>query len=26
VRETEVMNTLQGICAHHHPTPHVAAA
>ena len=26
VRETEVVNTLQGICAHHHPTPHVAAA
>ena len=26
VREADVVNTLQAICAHHHPTPHVAAA
>ena len=26
VRETDVVNTLQAICAHHHPSPHVAAA
>jgi CBS domain-containing protein len=22
----EVVDTLQGICAHHHPAPHIAAA
>ena len=26
VRDTEVVNTLQAICAHHHPSPHVVAA
>ena len=26
VRDTEVVNTLQSICAHHRPSPHVAAA
>jgi CBS domain-containing protein len=26
VRETEVVETLQAICAHHHATLHVAAA
>jgi CBS domain-containing protein len=26
VRETDVVHTLQGICAHHHPAPHIAAA
>lgn len=26
VRSDEVVDTLQAICAHHHPTPHVAAA
>jgi len=26
VRDGEVVNTLQAICAHHHPTPHIAAA
>ena len=26
VRDAEVINTLQTICAHHHPAPHVAAA
>ena len=26
VRETEVVNTLQAICAHHAPVPHVVAA
>ena len=26
VRETEVVETFQAICAHHHPTPHIAAA
>jgi CBS domain-containing protein len=26
VRTDEVVDTLQAICAHHHPTPHVAAA
>jgi CBS domain-containing protein len=26
VRESEVMGALQGICAHHHPAPHIAAA
>jgi CBS domain-containing protein len=26
VREAEVLNTLQAICAHHHPAPHVAMA
>jgi CBS domain-containing protein len=25
VRDAEVMSTLQAICAHHHPVPHVAA-
>jgi CBS domain-containing protein len=26
VRDTAVLNTLQGICAHHHPSAHVAVA
>jgi CBS domain-containing protein len=26
VREADVMSTLQAICSHHHPSPHVAAA
>ena len=26
VREADVMSTLQAICAHHHPTAHIAAA
>lgn len=26
VRDSEVMSTLQAICAHHHPAPHIAAA
>ncbi|HEY7445608.1 MAG TPA: CBS domain-containing protein [Vicinamibacterales bacterium] len=26
VRDTEVVSTLQAICAHHHPSPHIAAA
>jgi hypothetical protein len=26
VREVEVVSTLQSICAHHHPSPHIAAA
>ena len=26
VRDADVMSTLQAICAHHHPTAHVAAA
>ena len=26
IRNDEVVGTLQTICAHHHPTPHVAAA
>jgi CBS domain-containing protein len=26
VRNDEVMDTFQGICAHHHPVPHVTAA
>ncbi|HVH26789.1 MAG TPA: CBS domain-containing protein [Vicinamibacterales bacterium] len=26
VRDTEVVNALQSICAHHHPTPSIAAA
>ena len=26
VRADEVVDTLQAICAHHHPTPHIAAA
>lgn len=26
IRSDEVVDTLQGICAHHHPAPHVAAA
>ena len=26
VRDAEVVNTLQAICAHHHPSPHIAAA
>lgn len=26
VRDTEVVNALQAICAHHHPSPHIAAA
>jgi CBS domain-containing protein len=25
VRETEVVSTLQAICAHHHPAPHLVA-
>jgi CBS domain-containing protein len=25
-RDSEVMATLQAICAHHHPAPHIAAA
>lgn len=26
VRGVDVVNTLQAICAHHHPSPHIAAA
>jgi CBS domain-containing protein len=26
VRDVEVVNTLQAICAHHHPSPHIVAA
>jgi CBS domain-containing protein len=26
VREVEVVDTFQAICAHHHPTPHITAA
>ena len=26
VRDTEVVSTLQAICAHHHPCPHIVAA
>jgi CBS domain-containing protein len=26
VRDADVVNTLQAICAHHHPAPHIAAA
>jgi CBS domain-containing protein len=26
VHEAEVVSTLQAICAHHHPVPHIAAA
>jgi CBS domain-containing protein len=26
VRDADVVNTLQAICAHHHPAPHVTAA
>lgn len=26
VREVEVVNTLQAICAHHHPSAHMTAA
>jgi CBS domain-containing protein len=26
VRDAEVVSTLQAICAHHHPAPHVAAS
>ena len=26
VREAEVVGTLRAICAHHHPSPHIAAA
>jgi CBS domain-containing protein len=26
IREAEVVGTLQAICAHHHPTPHIAVA
>ena len=26
LRSDEVVDTFQGICAHHHPAPHVAAA
>ena len=26
VRDAEVVRTLQAICAHHHPSPHIAAA
>ena len=26
VRDVEVVNTLQAICAHHHASPHIAAA
>jgi CBS domain-containing protein len=26
VRDTDVVSTLQAICAHHHPAPHIAAA
>jgi CBS domain-containing protein len=26
VRDAEVVSTMQAICAHHHPSPHIAAA
>jgi CBS domain-containing protein len=26
VRDAEVVDTLQAICSHHHPAPHVSAA
>jgi CBS domain-containing protein len=26
IREAEVVGTLQAICAHHHPSPHIAVA
>jgi CBS domain-containing protein len=26
VRDTEIVSTLQAICAHHHPSPRIAAA
>lgn len=26
VRDVDVVNTLQAICGHHHPSPHIAAA
>jgi signal-transduction protein with cAMP-binding, CBS, and nucleotidyltransferase domain len=26
VRDADVVETFQAICAHHHPTPHIAAA
>ena len=26
VRDTDVVSTLQAICSHHHPAPHIAAA
>jgi CBS domain-containing protein len=26
VRDAEVVSTLRAICAHHHPSPHIAAA
>jgi hypothetical protein len=26
VRDADVVNTLQAMCAHHHPAPHIAAA
>ena len=26
VRDTEVVNTMQAICAHHHPSQHIVAA
>ena len=26
VRDSEVVSTLQSICTHHHPSPHIAAA
>jgi CBS domain-containing protein len=26
VREAEVVDTFQAICAHHHPSPHISAA
>jgi CBS domain-containing protein len=26
VRDAEVVDTLQAICAHHHPSPHIVAA
>ena len=26
VRDSEVVETLQAVCAHHHPAPHVVAA
>jgi len=26
IRDAEVVNTLQAICTHHHPAPHVVAA
>jgi len=26
IRNDEIVDTLQTICAHHHPAPHIAAA